>query len=116
MSYAKNVVARHKKRKKVIKQAKGYFGAKSISYKKAKEQLMKSYFYAYRDRKQRKRDFKKLWNIRISAACLNHNLSYHDFVHALKVNKIILNHKMLSLIAQKDQDLFAKIVKKISLK
>ena len=114
MSYAKNVVSRHHKRKKIIKQAKGYFGAKSISYKKAKEQLMKSYFYAYRDRKQRKRDFKKLWNIRIAAACNQHQLSYHDFVHQLKVKKIILNHKMLSLIAQKDKKLFATIVTKIS--
>jgi len=112
MSYAKNVVARHQRRKKIIKQAKGYFGAKSVSYKKAKEQLMKSYFYAYRDRKQRKRNFKKLWNVRISAACNHHHLSYHQFVHQLKEKNIILNHKMLALIAQKDQNLFAQIISK----
>ena len=112
MSYAKNVVARHQRRKKIIKQAKGYFGAKSVSYKKAKEQLMKSYFYAYRDRKQRKRNFKRLWNVRIAAACNHHHLSYHQFMHQLKTKNIILNHKMLALIAQKDQNLFAQIISK----
>ena len=99
-----------RRRKAVIKQAKGYFGAKSRLFKKAKEQVMKSQFYAYRDRKVRKRDFRKLWIQRINAALSQKDLSYSGFIHSLKTLKIGLNRKMLSEIAIHHPAIFEKLV------
>lgn len=101
----------HKRRKKIIKQAKGYFGSKHILFKTAKEQVMKSKRYAYISRKDRKSDFRKLWIKRINAACRINDISYSKFIHGLKVAKIDLNRKMLSEIAIHDEKGFAELVK-----
>lgn len=101
----------HLRRKKVLKQAKGYFGSKHILFKTAKEQVMRSKRYAYIDRRRIKRDFRKLWIKRINAACRLNDISYSKFMHGLKVAKIDLNRKMLSEIAIHDASAFAELVK-----
>lgn len=99
--------ARHKK---VLKAAKGYFGSKHRVYKSAKEQLMHSGQYAFRDRKQKKRNFRKLWIIRINAACRENEISYSKFINGLNKAGIEINRKMLSEIAINDPKMFASIV------
>ena len=101
----------HARRKKVLKQAKGYFGSKHILFKTAKEQVMRSKRYAYISRKDRKSDFRKLWIKRINAACRLNDISYSKFMHGLKVAKIDLNRKMLSEIAIHDEKGFEELVK-----
>ncbi len=101
----------HARRKKVLKQAKGYFGSKHILFKTAKEQVMRSKRYAYISRKDRKSDFRKLWIKRINAACRLNDISYSKFMHGLKVAKIDLNRKMLSEIAIHDEKGFKELVK-----
>ncbi|HAR5683813.1 TPA: 50S ribosomal protein L20 [Staphylococcus pseudintermedius] len=98
------------RRKKTIKLAKGYFGAKSTLYKVAKQQVMKSGQYAFRDRRQRKRDFRKLWIIRINAAARQHDMSYSRLMNGLKQAGIDVNRKMLSEIAISDEKAFAELV------
>ena len=100
----------HLRRKKVLKQAKGYFGSKHALYKTAHEQVMRSHMYAYIDRRNIKRDFRKLWIKRINAACRINNISYSKFMHGLKVAHIDLNRKMLSEIAIHDEKGFAQLV------
>ena len=100
--------ARHKK---VLKQAKGYFGSKHRLYKTAKEQLMHSGQYAFRDRKQKKRDFRKLWIARINAACRANEISYSRFIEGLTKAGVEVNRKMLSEIAINDPKAFAELVK-----
>ena len=100
----------HQRRKKVLKQAKGYFGSKHILFKTAKEQVMRSKRYAYISRKDRKSDFRKLWIKRINAACRLNDISYSKFMHGLKVAKIDLNRKMLSEIAIHDEKGFKELV------
>ncbi len=100
----------HARRKKVLKQAKGYFGSKHILFKTAKEQVMRSKRYAYISRKDRKSDFRKLWIKRINAACRLNDISYSKFMHGLKVAKIDLNRKMLSEIAIHDEKGFKELV------
>ena len=90
--------------------AKGYYGAKSRSYRRAKEQLLHSLSYAYRDRRNRKRDFRKLWIIRINAAVRTHGLSYSRFINGLKLAEIDLDRKVLSDMAISDPDAFAQLV------
>lgn len=99
--------ARHKK---VLKAAKGYFGSKHRLYKSAKEQLMHSGQYAFRDRKQKKRNFRKLWIIRINAACRENGISYSKFINGLTKSGFEINRKMLSEIAINDPKMFASIV------
>lgn len=99
------------RRKKTIKLAKGYFGAKSTLYKVAKQQVMKSGQYAFRDRRQRKRDFRKLWITRINAAARQHDMSYSRLMNGLKQAGIDINRKMLSEIAISDEKAFAELVK-----
>ena len=99
--------ARHKK---VLKNAKGYVGSKHRLYKRAKEQLMTSRKYAYRDRKNRKRDFRKLWITRINAACRMNEISYSRFIDGLTKAGVDINRKMLSEIAINDMDSFKKLV------
>ncbi|MDR5602804.1 50S ribosomal protein L20 [Staphylococcus coagulans] len=98
------------RRKKTIKLAKGYFGAKSTLYKVAKQQVMKSGQYAFRDRRQRKRDFRKLWITRINAAARQHDMSYSRLMNGLKQAGIDINRKMLSEIAISDEKAFAELV------
>ena len=100
----------HLRRKKILKQAKGYFGSKHTLLKTAKEQVMRSKRYAYIDRRLIKRDFRKLWIKRINAACRLNDISYSRFMHGLKVAKIDLNRKMLSEIAIHDEKGFAELV------
>ena len=100
--------ARHKK---VLKQAKGYFGSKHRLFKSANEQVMHSGKYAYRDRRQKKRDFRKLWITRINAACRENEISYSKFINGLSVAGIEINRKMLSEIAIENPQAFAELVK-----
>ena len=99
------------KHKKILKQAKGYFGSKHRLYKTAKEQVMHSGKYAYRDRRQNKRNFRKLWITRINAACRNNDISYSKFIDGLNKAGIEINRKMLSELAINDEKAFAEIVK-----
>ena len=100
--------ARHKK---VMKQAKGYFGSKHRLYRSANEQVMHSGKYAYRDRKQKKRDFRKLWITRINAACRQNDISYSKFINGLNKAEIDINRKMLSEIAIDNPAYFTELVK-----
>ena len=111
MTRVKNSVVTKKRHKKVLKAAKGYFGSKHRLYKTAKEQLMHSGQYAFRDRKQKKRDFRKLWITRINAACRENEISYSRFIEGLTKAGVEVNRKMLSEIAINDPKAFAEIVK-----
>ncbi|MDI4567557.1 MAG: 50S ribosomal protein L20 [Mycoplasma sp.] len=102
-----------RRRKRWIKLAKGYFGHKSIGYKIAKQQVIKSWTYAFRDRKQVKRNFRKLWIARINAAVKEKGLNYSRFIAALKKTNINLNRKMLSEIAINQKEVFDQIVEKV---
>lgn len=111
MTRVKNSVTTKARHKKVLKAAKGYFGSKHRLYKTAKEQLMHSGVYAYRDRKQKKSDFRKLWIIRINAECRENGISYSRFIEGLTKAGVAINRKMLSEIAINDKDAFKKLVK-----
>ncbi len=105
-------VARNR-RKKVLKLAKGYYGAKSKLFRVANQQVMKSLAYAYRDRKQRKRDFRKLWIARINAAARARGLSYSRFINGLKKADVQINRKVLADLAVNDKDAFARLVEMV---
>ncbi|MBR6737167.1 MAG: 50S ribosomal protein L20 [Clostridia bacterium] len=105
-----------KKRRKIMKLAKGYYGAKSKLYRVAREAVMKSLNYAYIGRKNKKRDFRQLWIARINAACRLNNISYSKFMYGLKLAGINLNRKVLADIAVNDQKGFAGLVKKAQAK
>ena len=109
MARVKRSVASRKKRRKVLDEAKGYFGSGHISYRKAKEQLLKADTYAYRDRKTRKRVFRRLWILRINAAARAEGLSYNQFVAGLKKAEIDLDRKVLADLAVNDPPAFSKI-------
>ncbi len=98
-----------KRRKKWLKLAKGYFGKRKSCYKIAKEAVMKSLVYQYRDRRQKKRDFRKLWITRIGIACKENGISYSKFINGLSKANIILDRKILSDIASKEPEVFKKI-------
>ena len=110
MARIKGAVNAHKKRRKVLKLAKGFFGAKSRQYRAATEQVARSLRYAYVGRKLRKRDFRRLWITRINAAARLNNMSYSVLMNGLKKNGIIINRKMLADIAVNDPEAFKKIV------
>lgn len=99
------------RRRKVLKQAKGYFGSKHRLFKTAQEQLMHSGHYAYRDRKNNKRNFRKLWITRINAACRTHDISYSKFINGLNIAGVEINRKMLSEIAIDNPKYFGELVK-----
>jgi large subunit ribosomal protein L20 len=109
MPRVKRAVHARKKRKKVLEQAKGYWGLKSKTYRHAKEQVEHSLVYAYRDRKRRKRDFRRLWIIRINAAARKEGLSYNQFVAGCRRANIELDRKVLADLAVADPAAFAKI-------
>ncbi len=111
MARVKNGATTKARHKKVLKQAKGYFGSKHRLYKTAKEQLMHSGQYAYRDRKQKKREFRKLWITRINAACRENGISYSRFIEGLTKAGVDVNRKMLSEIAINDPKAFEELVK-----
>lgn len=109
MARVKGGTVARKRRKKILKLAKGYYGAKHLLFKSAKEQVMKSYMYAYRDRRQRKRDFRRLWVTRINAAARINGLSYSKMMHGLKLAEIEVNRKMLADLAVNDEKAFAQL-------
>lgn len=110
MARVKNGATTKARHKKVLKQAKGYFGSKHRLYKSAKEQLMHSGQYAFRDRKQKKREFRKLWITRINAACRENGISYSRFIEGLNKAGVLVNRKMLSEIAINDPKAFTELV------
>ena len=111
MARVKNGAVTKARHKKVLKAAKGYFGSKHRLYKTAKEQLMHSGQYAFRDRKQKKREFRKLWITRINAACRMNEISYSRFIEGLTKAGVEVNRKMLSEIAINDPKMFTELVK-----
>lgn len=110
MARVKRGVTSHARHKKVVKMAKGYYGRKSINYKVANQAVMKSLSYAYRDRKAKKREFRKLWITRINAACHQNYISYSRFINGLKKAGIELDRKVLADIALNDPKNFSAIV------
>ena len=114
MPKTKNAVASRARRKKILKSAKGYYGGKSKLYVTAKESVEKAMLYAYRDRRTKKREFRKLWIARINAAVRPYGLSYSRFIHLLNENDILLNRKTLAYIAVNDPASFQEIVKSVS--
>ena len=108
-----NSVASRNRRKKILKQAKGYFGRRKNVYTVAKNAVEKGMLYAYRDRKNNKRNFRSLWIIRINAAARMHGMSYSQFMGKLKANQIELNRKVLADLAVNNQDAFKAVVDKI---
>lgn len=109
MARVKGGTVTRKRRKRILKLAKGYYGSKHALFKVAKQQVIKSGQYAYRDRKQRKRDFRQLWIARINAAARLNDISYSRLMHGLKLAGIEVNRKMLAELAISDADAFAQI-------
>ena len=112
MARIKGAIATRKRRKKVLKAAKGYWGSKSKHFRMAKQAVMKSGNYAFIGRKQKKRDFRRLWITRISAACKANGTNYSTFMCGLKKAGVTLNRKMLSEIAIADAEAFKSLVEK----
>ena len=112
MARIKRATMAHKRRKKVLKLAKGYFGSKSRLFRVAKQAVMKSGQYAYIGRRLKKRDFRRLWITRISAGCRANGINYSTFMNGLKKAGITLNRKMLSEIAINDAAAFTALVEK----
>lgn len=104
---------RKDKRKKVLSEAKGYWGRRSTNYRIAKEAVTKAGQYAYRDRKRRKRDFRALWIARISASVRQEGLNYSQFMHGLKIAQIEINRKVLSNMAIEDKESFSQLVAQV---
>ncbi|QPC47181.1 50S ribosomal protein L20 [Mangrovibacillus cuniculi] len=109
MPRVKGGTVTRRRRKKVIKLAKGYYGSKHTLFKVANQQVMKSLMYAFRDRRQKKRDFRKLWITRINAAARMNGLSYSRLMHGLKLAGIEVNRKMLAELAVSDEKAFAEL-------
>ena len=114
MPRANSSVPRHRRHRKIVKQAKGYYGARSRNYKTAKDAVEKAGLYAYRDRRQKKRQFRRLWIIRINAAARQHGLSYSQFISKIKAKGIQLDRKVLADMAMNEPDAFAQLAKAIS--
>lgn len=110
MARVKGGTVTRARRKRILKRAKGYFGSKHLLFKTAKEQVMHSLRYAYIDRRNIKRDFRRLWIRRINAACRMNDISYSKFMHGLKLANINVNRKMLSELAIHDPKAFTTLV------
>ena len=108
-----NAVASRKRRKKILKAARGYFGARSKVYTVAKNAVEKAMSYAYRDRRNKKRTFRRLWITRINAATRMHDMNYSSFMHGLKKADIDLNRKVLADMAMNHPEVFSSIVNKV---
>ena len=111
MARVKSAIATRKKHKKVLKQAKGYFGAKSIRFRNAKKEVLKSMEYAYVGRKDKKSDFRRLWITRINAATRMNGTTYSKLMAGLKKNNVAINRKMLAELAVNDSAAFTALVK-----
>jgi large subunit ribosomal protein L20 len=109
MARVKGGIVRARRRKKILKLARGYYGSKHTLFKTAREQVMKSLMYAYRDRRQTKRNFRKLWIVRINAAARLNGLSYSKLMHGLKLAGIEVNRKMLADLAVNDLKAFSSL-------
>lgn len=106
----KRGTVRHHRHKKVIKMVKGQWGTRGRLFRRSNEAMMKSYWYAYRDRRTRRRDFRRLWITRINAASRANGLPYSKFIHGLKLANVDLDRKVMADIAVRDEEAFAKIV------
>lgn len=110
MPRANSPVPRHRRHRKIVKQAKGYYGARSRTFKSAKDAVIRAGLYAYRDRRQRKRHFRALWIMRINAAARLHGMSYSAFISGLKKNGVELDRKILADLAVNQPDAFAELI------
>ena len=113
MPRANSSVPRHRKHRRLVKQAKGYFGTRKSNYRTVKDALAKAWSYAYRDRRRKKRDFRRLWITRINAGVRQYGLNYSSFISKLKENNIELNRKTLAHMVVHDPDGFTEIVKAV---
>jgi len=113
MAKIKHSVATRKRKRKTLKAAKGYWGDRSKQYQQARRALMHALVYAYRDRKNKKREFRRLWITRINAACRQLGTTYSAFMNGLKKSKIALDRKMLAELAVKDSQAFKKLIESI---
>ena len=110
MARVKGAMMTRKRRNKILKMAKGYWGAKSKHFKMANQQVMKSLTYAYTGRRLKKRDFRRLWITRISAACKMRGINYSSFVHGLKTAGVVIDRKMLAELAVNNEAAFTQLV------
>ena len=114
MPRANSSVPRHRRHRKVVKQAKGYYGARSRNFKAAKDAVEKAGLYAYRDRRQKKRQFRRLWIIRINAAARQNGLSYSQFIAKLKAKELDLDRKVLADLAMNEPEAFKELVNSLN--
>lgn len=112
----KTGVVRRRRHKKILKLARGFYSGRRKHFRKAKEQLERSLCYAFRDRRQKKRDFRRLWIVRINAACRMNNISYSKFIYGLKLANIELDRKILADMAVENPSAFSQIVQTIKAK
>ncbi len=111
MAKAKHSVATHRRKKRVLRKAKGFWGDRSKQFQQARRALMHALVYAYRSRRLKKRDFRKLWIARINAACRQNGITYSQFINGLKNAKITLDRKVLAELAVRDSKAFEKLVR-----
>ncbi|WP_333802976.1 50S ribosomal protein L20 [Sulfurospirillum sp.] len=111
MARVKTGIVRRRRHKKILKMARGFFSGRRKHFRKAKEQIERSLVYAFRDRRQKKRDFRRLWITRINAACRLNDISYSRFINALNKANINLDRKILADMAMNDPEAFATVVK-----
>ncbi len=116
MSRVKRAVSARKNKNKIFKLAKGYRGSRSRAYRSAKDSVQKALSYAYRDRRNKKRDIRRLWIVRINAAARLNDITYSEFIHGLKIHNITLDRKVLAHIAHTDLPAFAKLADQAKLK
>ena len=114
MPRSNSSVPRKRKHKKILKQAKGYFGTRKSNYRTAKDAVQKSLQYAYRDRRNRKRDFRRLWIIRINAAARLNGMSHSTFISKLKQKEMAIDRKSLAYLAVHEPDTFSELVKSVA--
>ena len=113
MPRANSTVPRHYRHRKIVKQAKGYYGTRKSNFRSAKDAVQKAWQYAYRDRRVNKRNFRRLWIIRINAAVRQHGLTYSQFISSMKDKNIELNRKTLAYMAVHDPEGFAEVVNSV---
>jgi large subunit ribosomal protein L20 len=114
MPRSRNLVASRRRRRKILNQAKGYWGRRKNVYTVAKNAVEKGLLYQYRDRKNRKRNFRRLWITRINAAARLNGTTYSNLIHGMKTNEMEINRKMLADIAVRDPETFSEIVKEVT--
>ncbi len=116
MARVRTGITRRRRHKKVLKLTKGQYGTRSKLFRRANEAMLKSLWYAYRDRKNRKRDLRRLWITRINAGARLNGTTYSKFIYGMKVNNIMINRKMLADLAVRDADAFSAVIKKAAVK